>query len=89
MNRMKNRYFCDGTRLRALGHGEQGEKADMNGFGSHRNQENFCIMMDSRLRASSRHGGPGGSFSTFLVTYPPRGVPSGAAALITMDAARK
>jgi hypothetical protein len=60
MNRRKNRYFCDGARLRALGHGEQGEKAEMNGFGSHRNQENFCIMMDSRLRASPRHGGPGG-----------------------------
>ena len=35
-------------------------------------------------------GGPGGSFSNLLVTHPPRGgVPSGAAALITMDAVRK
>jgi len=34
-------------------------------------------MMDSRLRASPRHGGTGGLLSIFFVTDPPRGRPVG------------
>ncbi len=39
--------------------------------------------MDTRLRASPRHGGQ--EFFKMLVIDPPRGVPSGAAALIILE----
>jgi len=58
-------------------------ETDMNGS-SHPDQENLLLTIDSRLRASARHGGAGSCFE-FCPLIRCGGVLSGAAAIIVSE----
>ena len=58
-------------------------ETDMNGS-SHPDHENLLHTIDSRLRASARHGGAGSCFE-FCSPIRRGGVPSGAAAIIVSE----